>query len=269
MTDETVTWRRTVDELYSDEVERFYEQRRHLVEKSLHPRGPQLFFDMAEQLGLDAASRALDVGSRDARHLAEVEDRFGCRVTGVEPAPGNLARMRRRFGDRPFMVARAVAEALPFADHSFDFVWVRDVLVHVKPLKTALAEIRRVKSPRSPVLIFHVCVTDLLEAKEADRLFADGAVAENCDRALFEEAISAAGLLIADRVQLHGEWHEYDEETAGGAGRRLLRLSRLLRRPDHYKALLGEHVYEVEVGDCLYGVYQMIGKLDPTLYVLR
>ena len=45
--------------------------------------------------------------------------------------------------------------------------------------------------------------------------------------------------------------------------------SRYREAIEHYKELLGAHVYEVEVGDCLYGVYQMIGKLNPTLYALR
>jgi ubiquinone/menaquinone biosynthesis C-methylase UbiE len=263
-------WRRTIEDMYSDEVERFYEQRRHLVDESLHPRGPQLFFDVAGELGLDPTSRALDVGCRDGRHLAEVEARFGCRVTGLEPAAGNLARMHRRFGARRFMVARGVAEALPFADCSFDLVWVRDVLVHVKPLTAAFAECRRVKKPDAPVLVYHVCATDMLEPQEAARLWADGGVvADNADRVNFEQAITAAGLRIEHREDLHGEWQEYTEENDGGAARRLLRVSRLLRRPDHYRALLGDRVYRVEVGDCLYGVYQMIGKLNPTLYVLR
>lgn len=142
------TWRQIVDASYSDEVERFYEQHQSLLDESLDPRGPALFFDLAAEWGLDASSHALDVGSRDGRHLASVSSRFGCRVTGVEPAEGNLARMGRRGGGAPpHPVARGVAEALPFADATFDLAWARDVLVHVEPLAVAFAECRRVLRP--------------------------------------------------------------------------------------------------------------------------
>ncbi len=100
------TWRQIVDASYSDEVERFYEQHQSLLDESLDPRGPALFFDLAAEWGLDASSHALDVGSRDGRHLASVSSRFGCRVTRVEPAEGNLARM----GHQPAL-ARAVENA--------------------------------------------------------------------------------------------------------------------------------------------------------------
>jgi hypothetical protein len=89
------------------------------------------------------------------------------------------------------------------------------------------------------------------------------------DPVAFERAANDAGLAVEHREDLHGEWHEYAEEHDGGAGRRLLRLTRLLRRPEHSRQLLGDAVYDSEVGDCLYGVYQMIGKLNPALYVLR
>jgi hypothetical protein len=268
--DEHGAWRRRVEAAYGEEVERFYEEHRYLVDESLNPRGPHLFFDTAVQLGLGTSSHALDIGSRDARHLAEVEDRFGCRVTGVEPAAGNLARMGRRFSGRHFAVARAVAEALPFPDDTFDFVWIRDVLVHVEPLTTAFAECRRVKQADAPVLVYHVCATDHLEPREAERMWAGSVVVPgNSDRGVFERAIAEAGLRIEHREDVHGEWHEYDEEHGGGAGRRLMRLARLLREPEHFKALLGEQVYDVEVGDCLYAIYQMIGKLNPSLYLLR
>lgn len=264
------SWRRTVDAAYSDEIERFYESGGAVLDESLRPRGPELFFDLAEQLGLGATSRALDVGSRDARHLAEVEERFGCRATGVEPAPGNLARMRRTFGDRPFAVVRGVAEALPFADASFDFIWIRDVLVHVRPLAAAFAECRRVLQPGAPILIFHVLVASTMEPGEEEQLWRGGAeVPENSNRAYFEQAITDAGLRIEHREELGSEWREHGEERGGNAGRQLLRVARLLREPERYKALIGEEVYNAEIGNCLYGIYQMIGKLSAVLYVLR
>ena len=51
----------------------------------------------------------------------------------------------------------------------------------------------------------------------------------------------------------------------GGA----VRVSRMVRDPDKYKAIIGEHEYEEELANCLYGVYQMLGKLCPMMYVLE
>jgi ubiquinone/menaquinone biosynthesis C-methylase UbiE len=267
---DTADWRRRVDGFYRDEIEQFYEEQLQIVDASRNPRGPQLFFDRAAELGLTASSRALDVGSRDARHLAEVEDRFGCPPVGVEPATGNLARMRRRFGPRPFSVVRGVAEALPFPDGTFDFVWVRDVLVHVLPLTAAFAELRRVKVADAPILVFHVCATEELEPREARRLWhRTAAVAANTDRTFFERAIRDAGLRVDDRDDLHGEWHEYRQEQEGAAGARLVRTSRMLRDPEHFRCELGDELYDIELGDNLYAVYQMLGKLSPSIYVLR
>jgi len=46
-------------------------------------------------------------------------------------------------------------------------------------------------------------------------------------------------------------------------------VARLVREPDRYKAMIGERDYEVELGDCLYGIYQLLGKLSAAIYVLR
>lgn len=46
-------------------------------------------------------------------------------------------------------------------------------------------------------------------------------------------------------------------------------MARLVREPDRYKAMIGERDYEVELGDCLYGIYQLLGKLSAAIYVLR
>jgi hypothetical protein len=45
--------------------------------------------------------------------------------------------------------------------------------------------------------------------------------------------------------------------------------ARLLREPERFKAKLGEAAYAGELGNGLWGIYQMIGKLSPVIYVLR
>ena len=144
-----MTWRRTVDSFYSDEIEEFYEQGKDKVlDESIDPRGPSFLFDVAGELGTSSNTRVLDVGSRIGKQMIELRERFGCKVVGVEPAPGNLARMRRTYPDEALTVTRALGEALPFAEGSFDLIWVRDVLVHFESLDPAFSEFRRVLSSR-------------------------------------------------------------------------------------------------------------------------
>lgn len=258
--------------MYGDEVERFYEEGLdRVLDESLAPRGPDLLFDMAAQLGLGAGWRVLDVGSRDGRQMVELQQRFGCRAFGAEPAPANLARMRRADGAERLAAGRAVAESLPFCAGAFDLVWVRDVLVHVESLPAAFREFRRVLRAGGPVLVFHVFGTPLLEPAEAERLWrATSVVPSSADPAVFEGAVAAAGFHVESRVDLRGEWREFGEEFGDRrTSRQLLRVARMQRQPDRYRSLIGARAYEVELGNCLYGVYQMLGKLSATIYVLR
>jgi SAM-dependent methyltransferase len=218
-----------------------------LLDASLDPRGPDLLYEMAGALGLDADSTALDVGCREGVRLVELNRRFGCRGAGVDPVAANLAR--------------APAE----------LVWVRDVLIHVADLTTAFAECRRVLRPGARVLVFQMFATPQLEPGEASRLWSSlAAIPANTDRATFEQAVGDAGLSIEHRDELRSEWREHGEEHGDGrTARQLLRAARLLRDPARYTAAMGADSYAVEIGDCLYGVYQMIGKLSPAIYVLR
>jgi ubiquinone/menaquinone biosynthesis C-methylase UbiE len=248
-----------------------------LLDRSLDPVGPDVLFDIAGGLGAGPGREVLDVGCRDGRHATELVRRFGCRVTGVEPVEDNLRRGRELVSAAGSKVAgrirlvRGVAEALPLTDASVDLVWCRDVLVHVRPLGRALAEFRRVLRPGGAALIFNMFATPWLEPGEAARLWPPiGVVAENTDHDRFERLVGEAGLAIERRVVLAGQWREFGEESGDGrTSRQLLRAARLLRDPERYLEAMGEVDYDVELADCLWGVYQMIGKLSSRVYVLR
>jgi SAM-dependent methyltransferase len=267
-----MTWRGTVDSFYSDEIEEFYEQGKDKVlDESLDPRGPSFLFDVAAELGTSSDTCVLDVGSRLGKQMIELRERFGCKVVGVEPATGNLARMRRTYPHEALSVTRAIGEAIPFADASFDLIWVRDVLVHVESLDVVFSELRRVLAPGGAVLVFAVFATPLLEPNEAERLWAGTAVVpSSADPANFERAAADAGLVLERKEVLHGEWREHSEESGERrTSGQLLRVARMMRDPDRYKALIGERPYEEELANCLYGIYQLLGKLNAVIYVLR
>jgi ubiquinone/menaquinone biosynthesis C-methylase UbiE len=242
-----------------------------LLDTSLDPRGPDLLFDLAGQLGADASATVLDVGCRDGTQLLELHRRFGCAGVGIDPVRANLDRAPAALRTSGLDLVLGIAESMPFADCSFDFVWVRDVLIHIERLRDALAECRRVARPGAALLVFQMFATPLLEPAEADRLWPSlAAVRANTDRDHFEKAVAAAGLTIEHRDELHGEWREYlEEHDRGRTSRQLLWASRLQRDPERYLAAMGDEDYAIELANCLWGVYQMVGKLSPAIYVLR
>ena len=69
-------------------------------------------------------------------------------------------------------------------------------------------------------------------------------------------------------VVLGSEWGEHAEESEGKPGKRLLWAARLLREPERYVEQFGRENYEIMLGDCLWHVYAMIGKLERRVYAL-
>jgi demethylmenaquinone methyltransferase/2-methoxy-6-polyprenyl-1,4-benzoquinol methylase len=102
--------------------------RRFLVSRL--PPGPSHVLDVATGTGLVA---------RELR-------RRGYTVTGLDQSPEMLALARRRFGDGVELV-EASAEALPFADGSFDHLTVTYLLRYVDDPRATLAELARVVRP--------------------------------------------------------------------------------------------------------------------------
>ena len=87
----------------------------------------------------------LDVATGTGLVAAELV-RCGFRVTGLDQSPGMLDVARRRFGDR-FPLVEASAEALPFADASFDHLTFTYLLRYVEDPGATIAELARVVRP--------------------------------------------------------------------------------------------------------------------------
>jgi SAM-dependent methyltransferase len=234
------------------------------LDESLQPRGPDVLYDLVAAFGLSEGAVAVDVGCGDGRHSFRLADRFGFTVVGVDPlaARGESGHPRVRF-------EVGAAEALPLEDESADLVWCRDAIVHVADLDGAYGEFARVLRPGSRALVYQMFAGGRLEPREAASLWAAlGVVAASTDPARAEAAIVRAGLRLDERVDLTTEWGEWAEEQEGKPGRRLLWAARLLREPGRYVARFGRDAYEVMLGDCLWHVYGMLGKLDRKAYVL-
>ena len=123
--------------------------------------------------------------------------------------------------------------------------------------------------PAGYMLVYTTVATGRMEPKEAAWLYASfGLVPESMDQGAVEAAFQVAGLQMRSKEQLGSELMEWVEEDEGRASRELMRLARMLRRPEYYQELLGAGRYEVALANYHWGLYILLGKLSPTLYVL-
>jgi hypothetical protein len=67
---------------------------------------------------------------------------------------------------------------------------------------------------------------------------------------------------------LGSEWGEYYHEHVPERGRHLLHAARLRRDPERYIGRFGKQNYDIKLGDCLWHIYRMIGKLSSRVYLL-
>ena len=234
------------------------------LDESLQPRGPDVVFDVAHALGLPPTATVVDVGCGEGRDVVALRRRLGWAVVGLDPVARHL-ELARAAGGRARFAAGGV-EALPLADGTVDLVWCREVLSHVRELDRAFAEVRRVLRPGGRAVVAQVCRTGRLVPAEATGPLAG--LGHHPTAAEVDAAVTTAGLAVDQRLVLGSEGGEWAEERSQAGTRRLLHAARLLRDPDRYVARFGRTAYEIMLGDCLWHVYRMIGKLSASLWVL-
>jgi len=239
------------------------------LDQSLDPRGPDLLYDVVARLRLAAGAVVLDVGSGEGRQAMTLHQRFGFRVTGIDPVPRHVEAARALAGQDGPVFEVGAAENIPVGSGTADLVWCRDVLVHVADLPRAYAEFRRVLRPGGHAIVYQMFGSELLEPREAAWLWAAmGVVPDSADPARAEAAIAAAGLRIDERLEIGSEWSEWVEEHHHSASRKLLHASRLQRNWASYLERYGQAACDMMLGDCLWHVYAMIGKLTRRVYLL-
>ncbi|WP_052706769.1 methyltransferase domain-containing protein [Streptomyces rubellomurinus] len=119
--------------------------------------GDRLTDLLLSELPLHPGHRFLDVGcgtGRPARRLARTT---GAHVTGItiSTTQVQLATSRTETAGLSHLARFQYADAtdLPFPDRSFDGAWAIESLLHIPDTRRALAELRRVLTPGSPLLI--------------------------------------------------------------------------------------------------------------------
>ncbi|HUF46366.1 MAG TPA: class I SAM-dependent methyltransferase [Vicinamibacterales bacterium] len=98
--------------------------------------------------------RVLDVGCGAAVELTRFA-RAGALATGVELSDRMAGLARENLRQQGLSAGLAVAdgEQLPFADHTFDFVYVHGVLPYTADDRRLVAEVRRVVRPGGLVMV--------------------------------------------------------------------------------------------------------------------
>ncbi|MBL7257794.1 class I SAM-dependent methyltransferase [Paractinoplanes lichenicola] len=241
---------------FYDDYPRVEESVQSVIGESLPTNGPDQLYDLVTAMELPTGARVLDVGCGDGSHTVRLGARFD--VLGIDPVPAFT---------HPGRYAVGLASRLPVASAVADLVWCRDVLVHEPDLDEAYAEFRRVLRPGGRALVYQMYATPSLAPFEASSLFAAmGVVPANASVSRTAAAIAAAGLRVDECLEPGSQWGEHAGEAV--AGRHLMHAARLLRAPALYQERLGRATYGIALGDALWHVYRMLGKLSPRIWLL-
>jgi SAM-dependent methyltransferase len=260
----------TVQEVY--EVWAVDSELREALRRSLEPRGTDWLFELFDDLGPRPGDRVLDAGARDAVHAIRLVRDHGVRAVALDPVPLHCVRARERIAEAGLTseidVVEATIEELPFADSSFDWIWCRDVLVHVDA-RRGLAECARVLRPGGALLAYVTLATDRLDPREAEELVAALALRrDSIERTRLEAAAVEAGFVLRSVELLGSEWRErMIEDEKWDVGQDLLHVARLRRQEPELVERYGATAVDAAAYGLSWGAYQLLGKLCPTVYV--
>jgi SAM-dependent methyltransferase len=130
-------------------------EQERLVEQAEHWR-QRLILDGTQ---LDPGTRLLEIGCGVGAVLAVLGQEYpGVRLFGVDLEPKQLAFAHRHLASAGLEATLVEADALelPFADGSFDHVWMMWFLEHIADATAALSEARRVLTPGGTITAIEV-----------------------------------------------------------------------------------------------------------------
>jgi sarcosine/dimethylglycine N-methyltransferase len=167
---------------------------------------------LAEQAGIDEASRVLDVCwgmGGPARYLAY---KLGCRVTGLditESRHQSAIRLTELVGLGHLVAFRhGSALAMPFADASFDVAIGQEAWAHVPDKEHLIAECVRVVRRGGRIAFTDIMQGERLTSAAAERVQRDMAFAgfEALDG--YARLLAANGCTVLEREDLTAQWAE-------------------------------------------------------------
>ncbi|GAA2759362.1 class I SAM-dependent methyltransferase [Actinopolymorpha rutila] len=231
------------------------------LDLTLDPRGPDSLFDLVSAMGLPAGSTVVDVGCGRGRQAVELARRFGFTVLGIDPfyRTADASKEAESLGTGAVRFADATAESIPLGDGQVDLIFCRESLMYTD-LPVAMSEFSRVLRPGGRGLVYLVLNDSRITDAEISQLW-EPLAPSPLRPADVDHALRRGGLTIDQQVDYGSEWGERSQEQDETAGRRLLYAARLLRQPDRYIEQFGQANYDIMLGDCLWHIYRMLGKL--------
>ena len=242
-----------------------------LLDRSLGPRSWTFLFDVAAEAGLGPNSIVADVGCGRGSHCVELGKRFDCRAIGIDVVlpPLRSALLDQDRGSKIGFIQGNI-EQLPIRTGGVDFVWCRDMLVHVRDVVSGIGECSRILRDHGKMLAWVTVQTELMEPREAERLYAPlGVEAGSMSKHRLEAAFARAGFVISRAEMLGSELMEFYEERDGRASRELMRLARMTRMRETLMAQWGRTKYDSAHALYQWMVYLLLGKLNSGFYLLE
>jgi ubiquinone/menaquinone biosynthesis C-methylase UbiE len=263
----------TIEQMYTSTPEG--DQFERELEQSLHPRSKDMLLDMVTGAGLPPEPKIIDVGCGYGYWSCQLAQRLGAQILAIDIVPacvaGTIERVKTAGLRNRIVVQQGSIHHIAADSESYDAVWCTDMLAHVSDLVPALQECYRVLRPGGAMLVFQTFAGELLEPREAERLYrGQRIVPENMSTEYMEHAFTKAGFDILKKDVIASEWREHDVEFGNQTAlQRLLQAARLLRNRDYFVHTYGEGLYEQALGDAQWFPFEMLGKLLPVAYLLR
>jgi SAM-dependent methyltransferase len=262
----------TVQELYELWATEAYTELKESLAETASPRSTASLLQTFAELEPQPGQLLLDIGARDAVGAITLARVHGLRAIALDPVQLHCERARQAIAEAGLEdrveVIEGQIEALPLADASVDWIWCRDVLIHVD-VRCGLAECARVLRPGGAMVAHVTLATDRLEPREATEISELGAIhPESFTASEVEAAAAEAGFVTREVDVVSPEWRERMLEDGDWDARAtLLAIARLDRLRSGLVKRYGEVAVDVARNGFLWGVYLLLGKLRSSVYV--
>lgn len=265
----------TSEDVYTQEVGDLYDE----AAISIGPVSRELLLDLAEQNGATKDALVLDIGCANGGLSRKLLAKTGCKIEGVELLPflidlGKKDNEELGISEDKFRITHGSIEDIPFPDNTFDFVFCVDVIGIVENLDQAIKECVRVLKPNGKALFYATSfATNRLSEDEANVIF--GALGNGSGkRFTVEEAEVALSKFskVTDKKIIASQFTQYDTEQQkdqSQAAKDLVKVARLLTKPDKYIEKYGEKVYKIVLAETMLSPYILLGKLEPTVFIVQ
>lgn len=263
----------TSEDVYTQKVGDLYDE----ADVSNNPVSRDLLLELAAKNGATKDALVLDIGCANGGVSRKLLERTGCRMKGVELVEF-LVKMgneeNKKLGvDNRFTIQQGSITSIPFEDNHFDSVFCVDVLGLVEDLDQAVKECARVLKPNGRALFYASGFpTDKLSEAEANTLSVLGnGSGKGLTAQEVEDALSKL-FKVTDKRVIGSQFTQYDTEhkkEQSQAAKDLLKVARLLSKPDKYIEKYGEKVYRIVLAEAMWSPCILLGKLEPVVFIVQ